>query len=104
MPRKLTTYVHAHAVDSDGNVQSQVFGPDDDVPSWARKAITNPDVWDDGEDDGEDDESDEPTVLERPAGNASREDWAAFAAQEGVEVNDNMKRDDIKAAVDAPKE
>lgn len=99
MARKLNTYVHAHAVDKDGNVQSQVFGPDDDVPFWAQRAITNPDVW-----EGEADDSDEPEVLDRPAGNASREKWAAYAAQEGVEVDAEMQRDDIKAAVDAVKE
>ncbi len=96
MPRKLNTYVHAHAVDDKGNVQSQVFGPDDEVPSWAQKAITNPDVWDG--------EADEPSVLEAPAGNASRDKWAAYAEQEGVEVEDDMTRDDIKAAVDLAKE
>lgn len=99
MARKLNTYVHAHAVDDKGNVQSQVFGPDDDVPAWARRAITNPDVW-----EGEADEAEEPEVLERPAGNASREKWAAYAAQARVEVTDDMQRDDIKAAVDAVKE
>lgn len=103
MPRKLNTNVHAVATDKDGNLLSQVFGPDDDVPAWARKAITNPDVWGDGEDDDEPDEN-ESTVLERPAGNASREDWAAYAEQEGVELEPDMKRDDIKAAVDLAKE
>ena len=96
MARKLNTNVHAVTTDKDGNLLSQVFGPDDEVPGWARKAITNPDVW-----DGEDDE---PTTLEVPAGNASREKWAAYAAQEGVEVEDDMNRDDIKAAVDLAKE
>lgn len=41
MGRKLTSYVHV--VDEDG--QAHAFGPGDDVPSWAEKAITNPDVW-----------------------------------------------------------
>lgn len=97
MARKLNTYVHAVERDDKGNTtQSAVFGPDDDVPSWAQKAITNPDVWDG--------EADEPTTLEAPAGNASREKWAAYAEQEGVEVEDDMTRDDIKAAVDLSKE
>lgn len=101
MARKLNTNVHAVATDKDGNLLSQVFGPDDDVPAWARKAITNPKVWD-GDADDSDEDSDAP--LERPAGNASREDWAAYAAQEGVELEPDMKRDDIKAAVDLAKE
>lgn len=92
MPRKLTTHVWV-----DGNW----YGPDSEVPASVAKQITNPKVW-----DGEDDEPEEsgPEVLERPAGKASREKWAAFAAQEGVEVKDNMQRDDIKSAVDAAKE
>lgn len=101
MPRKLNANVHAVATDKDGNLLSQVFGPGDEVPAWARKAITNPDVW-----DGESDEEfeDPRASLERPAGNASREDWAAYAEQEGVELEPDMKRDDIKAAVDLAKE
>jgi hypothetical protein len=35
---KLNTYVHVH--DKDGI--SHAFGPDDTVPEWAEKAITNP--------------------------------------------------------------
>ncbi|MEV0247962.1 hypothetical protein AB0H76_15320 [Nocardia sp. NPDC050712] len=41
MSRKLATYVHVP--DADG--EYHVFGPDDDVPAWAVKAITNPGVW-----------------------------------------------------------
>jgi len=41
MAARLRTYVHVQ--DKDG--ESVVFGPDDVVPAWARKAITNPDVW-----------------------------------------------------------
>lgn len=94
-----TLNTNVHAVGENG--ESQVFGPGDVLPEWARKAITNPKVW-----DGEDDEPavSTPAVLERPAGNASREDWAAYATQEGVELEPDMKRDDIKAAVDLAKE
>lgn len=49
----------------------------------------------------EGDESEE-GVDEQPKGNASREAWALFAAENGVPVTDDMGRDDIKAAaVDA---
>jgi len=34
-----------------------------------------------------------------PKGNASREEWAAWATQIGVEYPDDAKRDDIKALV-----
>jgi hypothetical protein len=98
--RTLNTYVHAVG-QVDGQAMSQTFGPGEKVPEWARKAITNPKVWD-GEDDVPAEEA--PAVLERPAGNASREKWAAYAVQEGVELEPDMQRDDIKAAVDLAKE
>jgi hypothetical protein len=51
---KLNTFVHAVEVDSKGNRtgRDQVFGPDDDLSTpeneWALAAITNKDVWADG--------------------------------------------------------
>ncbi|WP_087483542.1 hypothetical protein [Brachybacterium massiliense] len=41
------------------------------------------------------DESDEDG--EAPAGNASRDDWAAYAKSKGFDVLEDWKRDDIKA-------
>lgn len=41
------------------------------------------------------------TVLERPAKNGSTPDWLAFARQEGLTVEDNAKREDLIAAVEA---
>lgn len=32
-----------HVYDDEG--VAHVFGPGDDVPDWAAKAITNPDAW-----------------------------------------------------------
>lgn len=96
MARKLNTFVHAVERDDKGNTtNSAVFGPNDTVPGWARKAITNPDVW-----DGEDGDEEEDDASERPAGNASLEKWAAYAEAQGVTVTEDMKRDDIVAAVD----
>lgn len=43
--RKLVSHVHAY--DDAGN--SGVFGPDDKLPAWALKAITNPAAWDGGD-------------------------------------------------------
>lgn len=37
----------------------------------------------------------------RPKGNASRDDWAAYADSLGVSYADDAKRDDIVAAVDS---
>lgn len=51
-------------------------------------------------------EEDDPTALpinapaiERPKGNAGREVWAEFAAAHGVDVDDEMGRNDIRDAV-----
>jgi hypothetical protein len=98
MARKLTAYVHAVERLDDGSYGRQgTFGPGDSVPDWARSVITNPDVW-----DGEDDEpspvpAGEP--VDRPRGNAGRPAWAAYAASRHIEVEDDMGRDDIIAAV-----
>ena len=46
MSRRLSTFVHVHHEDG----SSHVFGPDDDVPAWAAKAITNDSVWEQDED------------------------------------------------------
>lgn len=40
-----------------------------------------------------------PPLAELPGGNASREDWAAAAAARGIEVTEEMKRDDIRELV-----
>lgn len=48
MAKKLNANVHVQ--DDDGDMH--VFGPDDTVPAWARKKITNKSVWE-GEDDDE---------------------------------------------------
>ena len=98
MARKLNTFVHVVEMDDNGNQtgRSQTFGPDDTVPGWARKAISNPDVWAEGDDD-----SDEEIAPERPRGNASREAWVEYARAREVAVTDDMDRAAIVAAVDA---
>lgn len=100
MARKLAAYVHV--VDSDAR-RSVAFGPDDDVPSWAAKQITNPKAW-----AGSDTETPEPTADatagEPPpkAGRGSnREAWVAYAQASGVQVDDDASRDDVVAALDA---
>lgn len=135
MQRRLRTHVTVH----DSNFASHTFGPDDEVPRWARKKITNPKAWASDEDEaataasseppadtgvppqndgtqgsdaGDDgtppdtgdagDGGDEGTSAgapERPAGNASRENWAAYARHLGVNVTGAMGRDDIRDAV-----
>lgn len=45
--QQLSCTVTVH--DADG--APHAFGPGDDVPKWAREAITNPDVWADPDSD-----------------------------------------------------
>lgn len=52
---------NVHVADADGVVHA--FGPGDDVPAWAVKAITNPKVW--AKDDKADTAKEEP---KRPVG------------------------------------
>lgn len=99
--RRLTTYVHVAERDEQGNPgRSQIFGPGDKVPDWARAAITNPDVW-----DGEDDEPTEtPERVKRPnraGAGSSVEAWRAYADQERITIPDGAGRDEIIAAVEA---
>ena len=75
-------------------------GPEKDYAEGPGKA-TEPAATEQGETqlvpvdgDGDDDGADE-----EPKGNASREAWALYAAEQGVPVTDEMGRDDIKAAV-----
>lgn len=125
MAKQLATYVHV----TDSNYQRHVFGPDDAVPDWAAKLITNPKAWKSDTDDAEasaptpsatpstppappdgdnagqsDGGGDGTEVVEdaaRPAGNASREAWATYATEKrGIEVTGQMGREDIKAAVE----
>lgn len=81
------------------------FLPGDDVPEWAAKQITNPLAW------GDEPERAEVAVGSGGAGRqesdgpppqggsgASRQNWADYAAANGVEVESDWKREDIIAA------
>lgn len=60
--RKLKTNVTVHPQDENGAVNGVgvTFGPSDTLPDWARKQITNPDVWEgeDGDSGGDAEQSD----------------------------------------------
>jgi hypothetical protein len=104
---KLSTYVTVHRSE-DGT--SHTFGPADDLPSWAEKAITNPDVWDGdppahvaGGDEGGSTPPEDSGEPPRSGPGSSRDAWAKYARALGVDVTDEMKQSDIIAAVDAHK-
>ncbi|WP_280319873.1 hypothetical protein [Nocardia wallacei] len=108
---RLNCYVYVTA--PDGGVRG--FGPESDVPDWAREKITNPHVWDTppepvviGKSGGEatDDPAGSETVETQssdgppPQGGtgATRQRWADYATSKGVEVDADWKREDIIAA------
>jgi hypothetical protein len=83
---KLNTYVHVH--DEDGI--SHAFGPDDTVPEWAEKAITNPDVW-----------AEAPESDELPEGDID-DKWTvkqlkAYAEAESIDLGDAKTKAEILA-------
>lgn len=101
MGRRLAAIVHVY----DEHGAAHVFGPDDDVPAWAAKAITNPDAWAAGDEpelaptgEGGGGDGDEPP---RGGPGSGRDAWAAYAESKGIAVPDDASRDDIVALVDA---
>ena len=84
-------------------VADRWYRPGEDVPADVAKLIRNPHVW---EGDAPNQGGDDPDGVghgdpNRPRGNASRDDWAAYAASRGIEFDENASRDELRAAVDA---
>lgn len=78
-------------------------------PDWAQNLIQNPKAWQSDEDTNAEGESEGSSdehggEVKRPGKSgpgSGRDQWAAYATSVGVEVGDQMSRDDIMAAVDA---
>jgi len=121
---KLATYVHV----ADERDQMHVFGPDDTVPAWAAKKITNPDAWEGGkvptaqEDPAAELARLEARIAELKAGSESEPTtpvvdpdgpppkggagsgapaWREYAAKRKVEVSADVSREDVWAALEA---
>lgn len=75
--------------------------PDDDVAEWAEQRKADLAEAAEAAQSDEDDDSSDDTTLEKPPGNASRDDWAAYADQEGIAYSDDDGRNDIRDAVEA---
>lgn len=119
MGKKLNTFVTVH----DDNGQAHTFGPSDKLPDWAKKSITNPNVWADKADDtsdesetagepgaGGDTGSQETSSLVPPpltGAGSSADAWrdyagtAAEAAGLQIELDADAKRGDIVEALKA---
>jgi hypothetical protein len=106
--RKLATYVHV--ADKDGAMH--VFGPNDKVPGWAERQITNPKAWADGKSPATEDPATEMerlrarlAELEATGGGtkappkagpgSGKEAWAAYAAEHQVDVPEGATREQI---------
>ncbi|WP_346536952.1 hypothetical protein [Micromonospora sp. DPT] len=87
MARKLNTTVHV----ADDNGTMHVFGPGDEVPGWAEKKITNPDVW-------EGDSGDDAVTFSDP-GNSGP---ASVEMTEGEDTRPTAKEAGSAPASDAP--
>ncbi|WP_409186486.1 hypothetical protein F9C11_20545 [Amycolatopsis sp. VS8301801F10] len=105
MGNQLRTYVHV----ADEAGQISVFGPGDELPGWARSAITNPKAWADSEDSAEtaacgDGGGGEDDLVEPPRSGkgSSVEAWRDYAEKLGwfEEIPADATRDDIVKAVD----
>lgn len=102
MAKKLKIHVHAVERDDKGNVtNSGVFGPDDELPSWAEKAITNPDVWDGTADPQLPVSVAGPKPPPRSGTGSGADAWRAYAADQGVDVPADAERADVITALEA---
>jgi len=102
MAARLAAYVYVT------NPETRVvegIGPDDEVPDWAARLITNPEAWDgdapDLDDEPEPTEDADPEPPPRGGRGSSAEAWRAYAAAVGVEVAPDAERDDVIDAVAA---
>lgn len=105
--RILAITVHVHV---DG--ETHVFEAGSCPPDWACEQISNPDVWTDVEDSGSGAENGSEPVGTPDDGGADgppprhgagsgRDAWDAYAAANGVTVDEDMSRADIIDAVEA---
>lgn len=91
---KLTSYVHVQ----DDQGANHVFGPDDSVPGWAKKKITNPKAWDKAPAKSE--EPDPNAAPPRAGAGSGKEAWVAFAAKHDVQLSDDATREDYIAELE----
>jgi len=89
----------------DENATAHRLQAGDEVPHWATigEHLAGGTAVDDAVESTSpalDPAANEAASAEAPKGNASREEWATFAASLGVQVPEDAKRDEIRALVD----
>lgn len=95
---RLRTYVHVR----DARGVAHLLGPDDQIPEWAARRITNPGAWATPPRlDDQPDSSGPGDKPGRPDGRASRDAWAAYAASIDLEVQADATKAEIVEAVRA---
>lgn len=112
MARRLRTYVHVR----DDMGAPHVFGPSDDVPSWAEATISNPAAWADGASlpsapPAQARTETQPTPQAQAAEQSgpppqagrgsSTSAWRSYAERHGVSAPADADRGDIIAALEA---
>lgn len=106
MSKTLATAVHI--TDESGIVHS--FLPGTKPPKWAREKITNPKAWaEESSDETVEEPAEQPDAGEEPSGSippksgrgSSAEAWRAYAESNDFDVDDDVSRDDIIAALAA---
>lgn len=85
--------------DADG--APHTFGPSDDVPAWAVKAITNPSAWVGGEAPEVEDDEKPPYLKWRKADLEDEVDRRNKDRDDVIEVGGNGTVADLAAALDA---
>lgn len=86
--RKVSGPYAVYVTQDDG--QTKVYLPGEEVPAAQAEGITNPKVW-----GASTPAQSEDMAVEKPAGNASTETWAEYAAAQGKDV-EGLSRDEIR--------
>lgn len=86
---------NVHVFDIDGVVH--VFGPGDEVPTWAAKLITNPAAWDEMPELPDE----EIEIPARGGAGSGAGAWAAYAKAKGFDVPADASREEIIEALEA---
>lgn len=83
---KLAGYTHV----TDPEHGTHVFGPDDEVPAWAEKHITNPKAWAD------------PPIAVDPDAPPAYDQWKVDKLRDEVSTRNKDRPDDQQIQVAAP--
>lgn len=86
-----------HVFDKDGT--GHAFGPDDEVPAWAAKLITNPKAWVEAP-ASDTAEPEKAPVPPRGGPGSGAEAWAEYAKANGFDVPADASREEIIEALD----